>query len=231
MLRFVKNIINPIFSLAFPDLCPACHDEHPVADEDFCYPCLQTIPFFKSQKDVRVLMKAKKILPSEIINEYALMSFTKLGKSQELLHEIKYYNNNRLAVKLGRLLGHNMPHNPNAILVPVPLHPKRLSERGFNQARKIAEGIKEIRKEYHIDEPLVRERYEKSQTQKSRTERQQILEQTFVLKSGMNRNYEGKDLILVDDVVTTGATVAACYSKLKMLEYKTFSLATIALAI
>ena len=142
----------------------------------------------------------------------SLFRFEKGSAYQSLLHDLKYRGNRKVGLYLGRLLGHDLKNSPYAhcdLIVPVPLHGKRLRQRGYNQSEIIAKGVSEI---LHIPletNLLIRKVHQSSQTFMGRYERFENVSGSF----GISRKaipMHGKKILLVDDVVTTGATLEAC---------------------
>jgi len=141
----------------------------------------------------------------------SLLYFTKGGAVQNLIHSIKFGGNSALAFELGRRAGQKMTHLSMKAywdcVVFVPLHSKRLKERGFNQSEEFARGIS-----VELDVPLLkalkRSVYQSSQTNFNREKRWQLLKESFELNQPIE--IQGKKILLVDDVFTTGATIEVC---------------------
>ncbi len=142
----------------------------------------------------------------------SLLRFEKGSAYQTLLHDLKYRGNRKTGLFLGRQLGQelNQTRFSNCdVLVPVPLHQKRLRERGYNQSEIIARGVSEIMKIPVETSLLRRTRHNRSQTSMGRYERFQNVSDNFQLVR-IPPNMDGKRILLIDDVVTTGATLEAC---------------------
>ena len=162
----------------------------------------------------------------------ACFFFSKEGKVQHLIHELKYKGNADAGIFLGQELGKNLKDAPlfQSIdyLIPVPLHPKREKERGYNQSLVIARGISEVTG-IPIDENyLVRSVNTTTQTHKSKEERWKNVKDIFEVRHP--EQLEGKYVLLIDDVLTTGATLEACALKLSAIKGITISCATAACA-
>ncbi len=141
----------------------------------------------------------------------ALFYFAHMTKVQRLIHQIKYHNRPELAISLGEILGNEIKkcaHLQNiAAIVPVPLHPKRLKARGYNQSERIAQGIANVL-DVPIETQIIKKIVESSsQTHRSRAERKTSLLDTF--ESQLIKKFENTALLLVDDVSTSGATFEA----------------------
>jgi ComF family protein len=156
--------------------------------------------------------------------------FEKSGKVQKLLHSIKYKSNKALAEQLGEWYAQSLKECneiANAdIIIPVPLHPKKQKQRGFNQSEEFAKGLS---KEFNIPlntTNLIRNAYTETQTRKRKFERWENVKDKFELKDP--DALTNKTVVLVDDVITTGATIDACYealSKAKGIKINVLSLA------
>ena len=162
----------------------------------------------------------------------ACFFFSKEGKVQRLIHELKYKGNADAGVFLGQELGKTIKEAPLFegldYLIPVPLHPKREKERGYNQSMMIAQGINEVTEIPIGDQYLVRSVNTATQTHKSKEERWQNVKDIFEVRHA--EQLEGKYVLLIDDVLTTGATLEACALKLSAVKGITISCATAACA-
>ena len=162
----------------------------------------------------------------------ACFFFSKEGKVQHLIHELKYKGNADAGVYLGQALGKSIKEAPlfqNVdFLIPVPLHPKREKERGYNQSLMIARGISETTGIPIGEKYLMRSVNTATQTHKSKEERWKNVKDIFEIRHP--EQLKGKYVLLVDDVLTTGATLEACALKLSVIPGITISCATAACA-
>lgn len=148
-----------------------------------------------------------------------------------MLKAIKYKGNKLLATHLGELYGYDIKdsfdHYPD-LIIPVPLHKRKQRERGYNQSEYWANGLAKSLSSTPDTHSLVRIQYTTTQTRKTRTERIKNVENAFEIK---NADFlKGKSVLLVDDVITTGATLEACGHKLWESGIKSLNIATIAFA-
>ncbi len=225
-LFFWKDFID----LIFPRNCPLCKQ----ALFDF-EPCLCTIcqgmlpranlhlhPF-----DNELTSKLQGLMPVHRV--MAFLRFTKKGKSQTLLHLLKYKNKPELGEELGRLYGLSLLEKGFAgfwdVLVAVPLHPLKKQRRGYNQSECFARGLSKVLG-IPYRELLVRRKFTTTQTNKSRLERLENVDDVFALNEGQVT--QGLRILLVDDILTTGATLCACAQTLLQGGAKHVDLATIA---
>lgn len=161
---------------------------------------------------------------------YSLFYYNKYSDYRRLIYAVKYRSRKELGVYLGRMLGACIPEDAGiGGIVPVPLHPRREKERGFNQAYQIALGIQEVTGLAIYSDVLVRVKDNASQTGKTSNERKENVENIFKLHDSVK--VSGKHILLVDDVTTTGATLGACMLALRGAENVSFSLACVAMAV
>jgi ComF family protein len=147
-----------------------------------------------------------------IISATAQYYFIKESLMQHLMHQLKYKGNKELGKQLGRLMGYDLQKTSRFktvdYLVPLPLFPSKEKRRGYNQATILCEGIAEIMNVEILRDAIVRTQFTETQTRKGRIERWQNMERKFELTKP--EKIEGKNILLVDDVITTGATLEAC---------------------
>ncbi|MFM7857301.1 MAG: ComF family protein [Flammeovirgaceae bacterium] len=143
---------------------------------------------------------------------WAFLKFRKSGIVQHLLHQLKYNNQPDVGVKLGKSYGYELITAGFAkqfdLIIPVPLHPARKLKRGYNQSAKFAQGLSEVFQIPFDDSISVRKIATTTQTKKSKLQRWENVEHVFDLED--NSKIIGKRILLVDDVITTGATIEAC---------------------
>jgi ComF family protein len=161
-----------------------------------------------------------------------MFHFVKGGKTQHLLHQLKYQGKQQVGVLLGEWYGRELKKSPwfqsVEAIVPVPLHPRKERQRGFNQSDTFARGLARTMGVPWYKNGLRRKAYTETQTQKGRMERFGNVEAVFEV--GEPINLKDKHILLVDDVITTGATLEACTHTLLQLPGVKVSLAAIAIA-
>jgi ComF family protein len=229
MLR-KAGYIKDFFSLIYPRNCQACHNALFRHEEFLCNYCYLNLPRSNFHKETG--NELERILHGRVpvakAGSYFL--FEKSGKVQQLLHSIKYKGNKDLARQLGvwygRTLEKELPFAGSDYIIPVPLHEKKLRQRGFNQSEEFAKGLSEALKVPLNTTALLRTEFTSTQTRKQKFERWENVKDVFELTEP--DLLSGKRIILVDDVITTGATIDACYqalSKAQNLEVSVLSLA------
>ena len=206
--------LNSLLNLVFPRLCVCCSRVLIDAEENICLTCLYTLPRLniKDYTDNKVM----DIFLGRVSLEKAVSwcSFEKENSVQHILHHIKYKDKDNLARQMGRIMAREMPDFFAGIdaIVPVPLHVKKQQIRGYNQAEQIAIGVSNATGVPVFAELLYRTRFNQTQTHKNKDERWENTLGLFALEP--NEGFEGKHILLVDDVLTTGSTAIACLKEL-----------------
>ncbi|MCO6495273.1 MAG: ComF family protein [Bacteroidetes bacterium] len=214
----------------YPNLCPGCHSIMPNKNMVICTNCELNLPVtnYYQMKDNPVA----KLFWGKIIIENAAsyLMFNKKGTVQSMMHQMKYFGNKEIGIYLGRKFGKDL-FNSEFIegvegVIPLPLHPRRLAMRGYNQSEYIAMGLKES-----LNIPLWNHAVERvvnniSQTKVSTSDRHDNVKDIFGLKK--NHELTGKHVLIVDDTITTGATLLSLGSLLQKELNCKISFATIA---
>ena len=208
----MRKLFHNFLNLFFPPSCIVCRNRLLEGEEHICTECLILLPKtnFHLQEDNRLEQFFAGRIPSRRISAYAY--FVKGGSMQSIVHELKYKQNPQLGHYLGRLCGENIKGSNFVrdidLLVPVPLHPKRERQRGYNQSMEICKGISAVTG-IPIDYATLRRVVDnKSQTKNSRFDRWKNVEDIFLLANA--EAFAGKHILLVDDVITTGSTIESC---------------------
>ena len=156
--------------------------------------------------------------------------FHKGGKIQHLIHLLKYYGRREIGLYFGSIYGRELMHSPFyknvEIIIPIPLHPKRKRKRGYNQSECIAKGLSEIMKIPVDTKTLIRATASDSQTKKTRFKRWENVKEIFSITNFIH--LQNKHILLVDDVLTTGATIESC--AIELLKIKGVKISVVALA-
>jgi len=223
-------LVKEFLDLIFPRNCTLCGRPLFDSEECLCSICIGLLPITSyhlraTNNDlvdkIKGLTEAGKVM--------SFLRFTKKGKSQKLLHHLKYGNNPQLARLLGKLYGTILNGQEYArnwdSIVPVPLHPMKQRRRGYNQSEEFGLGLSQS---LNIPLNLMLERtlFTSTQTNKTRLERLENVENVF--KHTADSTVYDKSVLLIDDVMTTGATLCACGNVLLRNGAKNVDLATIA---
>lgn len=208
----MKNILHSFLSLFFPDLCVVCRERLIDGEQHICTDCLLLLSKtnFHLQADNRLEQFFAGRVPFERAAAFAY--FIKGGSLQQIIHELKYKRNPDIGYFMGKLSGENIKGSEFIrsvdFLVPVPLHPKRQKERGYNQSLKVCEGLSEVTGIPVNSETLIRMVNNPSQTKNSRFDRWTNVEDIFSLSD--RDTFSNKHILLIDDVITTGSTIESC---------------------
>lgn len=199
-------------SLFFPHYCFGCNRALVKGEDTLCTFCLMDLPKTNYHLQAENPIKNKLMGRLPLHHVWAYLKFRKEGIVQHLLHQLKYNNQPEVGIKLGKAYGHELVSagfkNEFDIIVPVPLHPSRKQKRGYNQSAKFAEGLSALFGIPWDDSISVRKISTATQTKKSKLARWENVESVFDLPE--SEKIEGKRILLVDDVITTGATIEAC---------------------
>ncbi|MDH5598412.1 MAG: phosphoribosyltransferase family protein [Cyclobacteriaceae bacterium] len=182
---------------------------------------------FHTYRDNPVFIKLKGRIP--LTRAFSLLHFKKKGLVQNLLHELKYHKNEDIGLSLGARLGMIIQKSIRGTydyLMPVPIHPVKLKKRGYNQSEIIAKGLATKLNTEINSAHLIRKFEGKSQTKKGRIDRWKNVYNQFQLNDA--QIIKGKKILLVDDVMTTGATLEACGDLLIRAGIKELSVAVLA---
>ena len=162
----------------------------------------------------------------------AYVYFQKGGTVQHLLHQLKYKGQKEIGVQIGKLYGVELKtaevFRDAELIIPVPLHPRKLRKRGYNQSGMFAEGLASVMQARLETRALYRKVYSQTQTRKARYNRWENVENIFAVRNP--ERIRGKHILLVDDVITTGATSEACAQALLEVPGVRVSVAAIAYA-
>ncbi len=233
ILLFMKKMVQSFLHLLFPECCCVCGNSIIDNNQLICYHCLLRLPYTQFEclwdNPVEKLLIGR----ADIVSATSLLYFTKNSMVQNLLHEIKYRRSPLLCYYLGKQIGLSLLHNVRFstidAIVPIPLHPKKQRKRGYNQALLLSEGVS-----YYLQKPIITDAFTKNetltQTNKGRFQRWDNICDAFVLSNATA--IQDKHILIVDDVITTGATIDSIAKTIDIAQLHTkMSVATLACAI
>ena len=206
------RILKDLFYLFYPKLCAACEQNLVENETIICTLCRHDLPLISFQDFNK--NKISDTFYGRVLIEKAfpLLFFRKTGITKKLIHDLKYKGNQEIGIFfgdwLGKILKDNQQFKNVDFIIPVPLHPKKLKERGYNQVTKFGKVLSKHLDILFLENYLVRISSTKTQTFKARFERFNNIDTKFLLKNPTFFN--NKHVLLIDDVLTTGATLEAC---------------------
>ena len=222
--------INNFLNLFFPLNCNACGTALVSQENVICTSCSFKLP--RTGFHTNIENPISRVFWGRVTLESAssFLFFNKGGYVQQLIHQLKYKGKKSIGLYLGKLYGNDLIETDNYknidIILPVPLHPKKEKERGYNQSLIIAQGLGQAMQKPVSADNLIKQLHTSSQTKKSRYSRWENVKDAFrVLSPDL---LVGKHILLVDDVLTTGATIEACAAKLLEIEDVKVSVVTLA---
>lgn len=228
----VSEIVQDFLSLIYPNPCLACLNTLVKGEDIICSHCLLDMPKTNFHKQSINPLHDRLSLRFPLRHAFAYYYFKKGSKVQELLHQLKYRQHPEIGQKIGRVLAQELVDQKLEkafdLIVPVPLHPSRKRSRGYNQSEEFAKGISEGLHIPYVDSFIKRTVKTPTQTRKSKLSRWQNVSEVFEMKK--DEEVKGRRILLVDDVVTTGATLEACSLSLLRAGCSEISIACIAMA-
>lgn len=227
----LKEIKNSFLHLLFPHVCTGCGSDILSENNDLCLRCIHSMPETNFElypnNPVEKLFWGRLPLAGATAQFY----FTKESLMQDLMHRFKYKSNKDLGFQLGKIMGEQIRRSGRFeadALIPLPLFPAKEKRRGYNQATILCEGMAEAMNIPVLDKIITRPQHTETQTKKGRIERWKNMEGKFVLTDAAA--VKNKHLLLVDDVITTGATLEACGNELLKAENVKLSVVTLCVA-
>ncbi len=224
-------LVHDFIALIYPQNCPGCGKSLVKGEKVLCTICAYDLPFTNYYRDKLNPLARKLLGRIKLEGAYPYLFFYKSGIVQSILHHFKYGNQPEIGHQLGFWYGEELVNflQPNwDLIVPVPLHPLREKRRGYNQSDYFASGLADASGIPWSKKAMVRMVKSETQTHKSKTERWENVRGIFSV--AVPKQIEGKHILLVDDVITTGATLESCGTTLLESGAKTLSLASLALA-
>jgi ComF family protein len=212
LYRFLKQSLFDLTGVLYPRVCITC--EKPLHDTEklVCHQCLSNLSFtdFKLNAHNPVYKRLIPVIPVQ--SAASLLYFDKNGVVKELIHQLKYENRPEIGKLMAKWTGNYLDResfqNRIDYIVPVPLHPKKQRKRGYNQLTQFGKNLGNYFGVPYVENILLRIENTDSQTKKSAEERRKNVSKAFKIRSP--GDYQGKHFLIIDDVMTTGATIEAC---------------------
>lgn len=228
----VKQGFADVMELIFPSLCLTCGERLISQEKYLCNHCWFDLPVTNFHKNTD--NKVAQLFWGRVKIKHAtsFFSYKKGSNYQQLIHFTKYKGLKDLGFETGKKFGFALAESESYssidLVVPVPLHPKKQKQRGYNQSEYIAQGIAHTLNKPVLSDNLFRQTYTSTQTRKNRFERWQNVDGIFGIKTP--DEFLGKHILLIDDVVTTGSTLEACAYEILKIPQTNVSIATLAFA-
>jgi ComF family protein len=212
----IRNYLNALLHLLYPQICFGCGTDQVEKAMPLCNPCIKVLPtteFFSINEN-----PIEKIFWGRVPVQHAgaLLFFTKDSLVQTLMTQLKYQHNKKVGVLFGQLMGEAIAaeekFNQVDLIIPIPIQHSKINSRGYNQSQVIAMGVQQVWQRPILNDVLIKRTWSNSQTRKNRAARLQQVPDLFVLNHP--NSIEGKNILLVDDVLTTGATLEAAIETL-----------------
>lgn len=232
MFRFIRSCITDFADLLFPTLCLGCDRSLGAHEKIICTDCRIKLPEtgqHRTPYNENLLNKFAGKVPIKFLASYVY--FSKGSTVQRLIHKVKYGGQKEAVKEIAGWYGNQLKVECDFIrdidvIIGVPLHKSRLRQRGFNQADWIAEGLAEALDIPAKTDVLKRKRFRESQTRKNRIERWENVKTVFEV--AIQTEIKDKNIVIVDDVLTTGATLEACAIELLKAGCRSVGVLTIA---
>jgi ComF family protein len=229
-MQTLKNIFSSTLHLFYPHVCTGCGSDLLQEDNQLCLHCINELPHtnFAQHNNNQVEKIFWGRIP--ITAAHSEFYFSKESLLQHLIHQLKYKSNTDIGFYMGQMMGKTLLDSKRFdhidYLIPLPLYPDKERKRGYNQAAIICNGMSEVMNVPVLNGNVIRRRFTETQTRKHRTERWENVEGSFVVKDP--EALKAKAVLLVDDVITTGATLEACGVTLLQTENLKLYIATLA---
>lgn len=203
----LRELFEDFVSLVFPNVCIHCRIPLVSQEEYLCTGCRLSFPKTNYSQDEKNPLLLKFVSNPKVKGATSFLHYQKGGVAQSIIREIKYAGHPDLAEMAGRWFGNQLKELnwPVDGIVPVPLHASKFKKRGFNQSEHLANGIAEILEIPVLPKAVVRVTPTSTQTKRSKVARWLNVEAIYRLDD--EEAIDGKNLLIVDDVLTTGATL------------------------
>lgn len=232
-MKLHSNVLSPLVNFFYPHICLGCGSDILESENLLCLECINDLPH--TGFAIHANNPVEKIFWGRISINAGMSEFyfSKSSIIQNCIHEFKYRGNRKMGLALGKMMGKSLLNSNRFLnidtLVPLPLFTQKEFKRGFNQSTILCAGIKEIMNIPVLTKNVIRIVPTETQTKKGRIQRWENVEKSFSVLDP--EGLKEKNILLVDDVITTGATLEACGAEILKVEGVQLSIATLAIAI
>jgi len=224
------NFLKEIFNIFYPEICLCCKDPLTTNEQSICLKCRHDLPLTNFTREKNNLVEKIFYGRFPIEEATSLFYFLKKGKVQQLMHELKYNNQQQIGNLIGNWLGEEILEskrfNDVDCIIPVPLHKKKKKIRGYNQVSTFGKSLSFKLNIPFYEDVLIKTSSTKTQTKKLRFDRWKNAEHQFIIKN--KELIKNRHILLIDDIITTGATLEACLNTLEKSDNTKVSIATMA---
>ena len=227
----IRQLLQSALDIVMPRTCPVCGKALGSTETWLCHSCLNDMPrthlYETEDNPMEQLFYGKTLQPIE--RAVGLFWYERKSPYATILHDIKYRHMPRMGQWLAAMAMSEMPNLAETIdvVVPVPLHASKLAQRGYNQSEFIAQGVAQASGATVIHAVDAVRRHD-TQTHKNALERWENIRDAYALAPGMEQQLEGKHILVVDDVITTGSTLEACITQLQAIPQVKINVFTLA---
>ncbi len=233
-MQLSRSIVQPLKDFFFPPLCLSCAGRLSSVEEYLCSRCVRALVRVGQEDHTMTVLRDRFAHANAVAAFFPLYYFEEHGVLQHVIHALKYEGITALGAIYGEAIGSALRAVPEYadvdVIIPVPLHPQKERERGYNQSEWICRGIAGVMHRRVEADVVTRRKNTRTQTKLSAAERLDNVRDAFEVVRGAAVRIRGASILLVDDVVTTGATVHSCALPLRAAGARRVQCASIGIA-
>ncbi len=228
-VKYAKRLLTDFISTVYPRNCLNCTNILVTNESFLCTTCQLALPRTDFHNQPENLLYKNFAHHPVVTEAFAFLHFNVSGVAQHLLHALKYQNRPEIGRHFGRLYAKELIADRKTdwdIIIPVPMHQKKRRQRGYNQSEEVGHGMSEVLGIPVTTDIILKKQHTESQTKKGRLERWENVQNVFEVADPVALN--GKNVLIVDDVITTGATTSAICDELTNYELQSITLCALA---